>query len=211
MTWQKSWSDKWAQQRKSWKGWAIIIYHYGEVRFGVNTRRSDKLTSAPAKSWRQQKFKGWLEREGSWEISGKRPLVQRKRVWCYSRETSSVGWQPCEEWRTWGEHGSTKKPSSSSKTSSPRKKAESSKFQSRNWNRTSGKGPSWHKKAWTDSYPTWYPTYSTAWIQSGGWPSKMEGSREYSTAQDQQQPLGQIEYRKSFTRMHQMFYTIFGV
>ncbi len=31
-----------------------IIYHYGEERFGVNTRRSNKETPAPAKSRRQQ-------------------------------------------------------------------------------------------------------------------------------------------------------------
>ncbi len=33
-----------------------IIYHYGEERFGVNTRRSGKATSAPAKSRRQQEI-----------------------------------------------------------------------------------------------------------------------------------------------------------
>jgi len=33
-----------------------IIYHYGEERFGVNTRRSDKATPAPAKSRRQQEM-----------------------------------------------------------------------------------------------------------------------------------------------------------
>ncbi len=33
-----------------------IIYHYGEERFGVNTRRSGKVTPAPAKSRRQQEI-----------------------------------------------------------------------------------------------------------------------------------------------------------
>ncbi len=109
---------------------------------------------------------------------------------------------PWEEQRIWGnfakrrntqEHGSTKTLSSSSKTSSLRKKAESWKFQNRNW-KNIWKRSTMTQKAWTDSYSTWYPTYSTSWIQPGGWPSKLEGSRVQYGTQDQHQPLGRMEY-----------------
>ncbi|XP_061105463.1 olfactory receptor 1F1-like [Conger conger] len=39
-----------------------IIYHYGEEHFGVNIRRSDKATPAPAKSRRQQEIEGLVEK-----------------------------------------------------------------------------------------------------------------------------------------------------
>ncbi|XP_061105462.1 olfactory receptor 1F1-like [Conger conger] len=39
-----------------------IIYHYGEERFGVNIRRSDKATPAPAKSRRQQEIERLVEK-----------------------------------------------------------------------------------------------------------------------------------------------------
>ena len=106
-----------------------IIYHYGEERFGVNTRKSNKATPAPDKSRRQQEIerlvrerrqlrKQWkkasdADRDGLMLLQGD---IKSRLATLRSAENLRKLCKKKEHTR--------KTPSSLSKTSSLRKKAE---------------------------------------------------------------------------------------
>ncbi len=71
-----------------------IIYLYGEERFGVNTRRSDKATPAPAKSRRQQDIERLDKERRQLRKQWKKASDAEREGLMLLRGTSSVGWQP---------------------------------------------------------------------------------------------------------------------